>query len=141
MITRFRQLIVEDFWLKLFSLGVAILIWLTVSVAIRKEVTFPSNPLERTEPRTFLDVPVLVVSAAADVRNFKVNPSTVEVTVRGTPETMARLQDRDVRVIVDLSDIESARYLRKRVDVTMPPDVTLINVFPAEVSIVIPPKL
>jgi hypothetical protein len=39
MILLLRHLVFHDFWLKLFSLVLAVLIWLTVSVAIKKEVS------------------------------------------------------------------------------------------------------
>jgi hypothetical protein len=38
-----RDLIFKDFWLKLFSLMLAVLIWLTVSFAIQRESTNPLN--------------------------------------------------------------------------------------------------
>jgi uncharacterized membrane-anchored protein len=39
-----RDLIFKDFWLKLFSLALAILIWIVVTVAIRKETPPDANP-------------------------------------------------------------------------------------------------
>ncbi len=39
-----HDLIFKDFWLKLFSLVLAILIWLTVSYAIQKEARPQKNP-------------------------------------------------------------------------------------------------
>jgi hypothetical protein len=39
-----------------------------------------------------------------------------------------------------LTDIETARDLRRRVDISMPAGVALVNVNPAEVNVVIPPQ-
>jgi len=127
-----RDLIVKDFWLKLFSVAVAVLIWVTVSIAIQQENAVNS--------RTFSDLPVLVVSSAADVHEFKVQPSRVEVEVRGPPSVLSKLTEKDVRVTVDLTSVESAQHSRKRVDVSTPPGVTLVRVFPADVDVVAPPK-
>jgi hypothetical protein len=54
---------------------------------------------------------------------------------------MAGLRADQVHALVDLTDIEAARDLRRRVDISMPAGVTLVNVEPAEVDVVIPPQL
>ena len=133
-----RSIILKDFWLKLFSVVLAALIWLTVSFAIRKENSQEFVPLAAGPSRTF-DLPVLVVSAAADVREFRVSPDHVQVTVQAEPAILEVLQEKDIRVLVDLTDIESARNLRKRVEVSTPPGVTH-RVVPEYVEIRIPPK-
>jgi YbbR domain-containing protein len=141
MIAFLRQLLFNDFWLKLFSLALAVLIWVTVSLAVQKEVS-PAAPLTLTTPgrRTFSHLPVVVLSSASDVRSFKVNPKEVEVTVEGDTKRLQGLQPNDIRVIVDLTGIESARDLTKRIEVSTPAGVTHILVSPQEVEIIIPPK-
>jgi hypothetical protein len=89
---------------------------------------------------TFTNLPVLIVSAAADVREFHVTPSAVTVSVSGRREIMAALLADQVHALVDLTDIETARDLRRRVDISMPAGVALVNVNPAEVNVVIPPQ-
>jgi hypothetical protein len=42
--------------------------------------------------------------------------------------------------MVNLTGIEVAQDLSKRVDVSSPPGVTLVNVEPADVNVVVPPK-
>jgi len=135
-----RDLFFQDFWLKIFSLALAVLIWITVSFAIRNENIVTSGVTVNAPSRIFY-VPVLMVSAAADVRQFHVQPNRVEVTVRGEAEVLGRLLDKDIRVLVDLTDIESARGVRKKVEVSTPPGVTHVKVFPEDVEIVVPPKL
>lgn len=134
-----RDLFFQDFRLKIFSLALAVLIWITVSFAIRNESVVTSGFAANAPSRIFY-VPVLMVSAAADVRQFHVQPSQVEVTVRGEADVLGRLLDKDIRVLVDLTDIESARGVRKKVEVSTPPGVTHVKVFPADVEIVVPPK-
>jgi YbbR domain-containing protein len=134
-----HALFFKDFWLKLFSLVLAVLIWTTVSYAIHNENS-TANPIAANAPTRDFYVPVLVVSAAADVRQAHVKPSSVEVTVRGDADALAKMVDKDVRVLVDLSDIESARGVRKKVEVSTPPGVTHDKVFPDEVEIIVPPK-
>jgi hypothetical protein len=122
-----RDLLTKDFGWKLFSLALAVAIWLIVQT-IRNEST-----------RTFPNLPVLAVSASADVREFKINPGTVEVAVSGRPDVMAALADKEIHATIDLTDIETARDLRKRVDVSTPPGVTVLRVTPSYVDVVVPP--
>jgi YbbR domain-containing protein len=140
MIPFLRDLFFHDFWLKLFSLALAILIWLTVAFAIKKEnspVVALSVPPAET---AFSNLPVVVMSSAQDVRSIKVSPNQVEVTVQGEAKNLRGLQAKDIRVIVDLTDIEEAQGLKKRIEVSTPPGISMVRVIPSEVQIVFPPK-
>ncbi len=132
MIAFLRKLFLEDFWLKLFSLALAALIWFTVTFVSQKDV--------RTSTRVFLNLPVEVVSATEDVHNFKVSPSEVEVIVQGDADSLQNLQNRDVRVTVDLSGVSAASELSKSVEVSLPPGVTYLRVVPEQVRVVFPPE-
>jgi len=133
-----RDWITKDFGWKLFSLFLAVAIWLTVH-KIYEEPGNASSPAVASTV-TFDNLPVLIVSTAADVHNFRVAPTTVKATVKGSAEVMARLQANDLRATVDLTDIESARDLRRPVNVSAPPGVTLVNIDPLWVAIFPPPR-
>src|SRR5262245_24333273 len=130
--------VAKDLRWKLFSLALAIVIWVTIH--FRNETVTSSNFVGSWTTRTFHDLPVLVVSAGADVRDFKVDPGTVEVTVGGRREIIEALREKEIHVMADLTDFEAARDLRKRVDVSGPPGVTFVRVTPPEVDVVLPPK-
>ena len=134
-----RDLFTKDLGWKIFSFVLALIIWIVVRPT-QDEPAAPVNPLAAWETRSFTNLAVDVVSAAADVREFKVNPDTVHVIVRGRPEVIRELEEKDIEVIVNLKDIQAARGLRKRVKVSVPPSVTLVQVVPDQVDIVIPPK-
>jgi hypothetical protein len=136
-----RDTVTKDFGWKLLSLLMAAGIWVTVkTVSSGPAATAVVNPFEESKARPFDNLPVIVMSAAADPRSFKVRPDTVDVTVRGNPDFIDRLTEKDIHVTVDLTDIESARDLRKRVDVSVPPGITLVRVAPTDVSVIVPPK-
>lgn len=78
-----RQLIIHDFWLKLFSLALAVVTWFTVSYAIQRRSTPAGNITLNTYQLTFYKVPVVVLSSASDVHDFRVDPREVQVTVQG----------------------------------------------------------
>jgi YbbR domain-containing protein len=139
MIKFLRHLVLDDFLLKLFSLALALLFWLTISFAIQQKEAAPTSALPlNSEVRTFFNLPVLVVSSAADVRQFKVSPSQVRVTVRGEPRILENVHTTDIRATVDLTGIETARNLRKRIEVSTPAGVTYVRVSPEDVQVIIP---
>src|SRR5271170_6440628 len=121
--------ITKDFWWKLFSLVLAVVIWLTV-YKIREEPAVPASALAGV-PLTYGGLPVLVVSAASDVRDFRVLPGSVTVKVSGPAEVMAVLQANQIHPVVDLTDVAAGRNLKRRVEVSTPPGVTLLSVAPS----------
>ena len=131
MIGLLRHIFIEDFWWKVFSLGLAILIWFTVTFASQRE--------PGTAPHVFSDVPITVVSSTEDVRTFKTSPGTADVIVRGDPERLQNLRSQDIHVIADLTGVAAARYLQKTLLVAVPPGITFVGVVPQEVQVIFPP--
>jgi len=144
MIPFLRNLILEDFWLKLFSLVLAVLTWFTVSsMANQKEglagMALPLAPVPSQMSLTVSNLPVTILSSAQDVRNFHVDPSGVAVTVQGDADTLKTLQSRDIRVLVDLTGIGANHPLRKRLEVSTPVGITYVGVNPQDVQVIFPP--
>jgi len=140
MIDFLRQFLFRDFWLKLFSLVLAVLIWLTVSFAIRKDVSPVAALAGPIVEQTYYNIPVRIIFSAADVRSVKVNPSEVEIKVRGETRLLQGLKPDNIRAVVDLTGIEAARGLRKRIEITTPAGVTFVQVVPDQVEVIVPPK-
>ena len=140
MITFFRNLVFEDIWLKLFSFVLAVLTWFTVnSMANQKEgIAVGSLSLTPSEQKTLNHLPVLILSSAEDVRSFRVSPKEVDVTVQGSLSVLRDLQTKDVRVSVDLTGVEAAQNLRKRIDVSTPAGVSYVRVEPEQVQVIFP---
>ena len=134
-----RDIVTKDMSWKIFSVALAVAIWLIVH-AISEDAASRVNPLSGMMTRAFENVPVLVVSAAADVRELKVNPGVVQITISGRPEAVTALDPRQIRVLVDLTGVEAAKDLKKRVDVSTPPGITFVRAVPAEVDVVVPPQ-
>jgi len=133
------QLVLNDIWLKLFSLALAVLIWFTINLAIKKELpAVVPMPLAPMEQMVLGKVPVLVVSSAEDSRNVRVSPKEVEVTVQGEGKALKQLKPQDIRALVDLTGIQAAHDLRKRIEVWTPPGVTFGRVEPEEVQVIYP---
>jgi len=124
MIKYFRDLFFNDLWLKLFSLALAVLIWLTVSLAVQK----------RPEVRTFSKLPVLTMSAMGDVR-MRIRPALVDVTVQGERTLLSELRGNDILVRVDLTGIKPGDSVKKRIEVSTLAGITLVSVEPQEVEV------
>jgi YbbR domain-containing protein len=132
-----REWITKDLGWKLFSLFLAVVVWLTVHKIY--EEPRQSAVAANDNTVTYGNQQVLVVSTAADVEDFRVAPNAVSVTVSGPPDVMAILQANKIRATVDLSDIQTNLDLKRRVEVSTPPGVTLVSVNPSRVGIIMPP--
>jgi YbbR domain-containing protein len=140
MIVLLRDLIFKDFWLKLFSFGLAVMLWFTVNIAVRDAAT-PGNAF-KVRPvgqRVFSNVPVVILCSAENAGRFTIVPKEVKITVQGEMRFLNDLQGKDIRVMVDLTGIESANDLRKRLEVSVPTTVARFWVEPEEVQVISPP--
>lgn len=132
MIIFIRNLVVKDLWLKLFSLALAVLIWLTVDFSMNKDVSPWSAIIGRTADESVMTVPVLVPS---DTRVVSFTPDSIRVTLRGDPKLLQELTPGDVRAQVNLNGIESANGLLRPVEVILPPGVAYTRLAPEEVEV------
>jgi YbbR domain-containing protein len=96
-----RNLFYEHRWQKLFALGLAVLIWLTVRSTQGLKI------IEDTadEARTFRDVPIVVLTSAADLGRYEVNPAMVQVELRGLPNAMVNVSPALIEAYVNLVDL------------------------------------
>lgn len=133
----FRELFIKDWLWKLFSVLLAVAIWFTVHrVLLQSAVPVTASDTSRI---TYGSLPVALVSGATDVHLYRVVPSEVKVTVAGSQEAIAVLQASQIRVSVDISGFDPVKDLKRDVDVSLPPGITLISVDPAKVGIIPPP--
>jgi YbbR domain-containing protein len=124
----------KDLGWKVFSLFLAVIVWLTV-YKIREE---PEILAAAGIENTYGNLPVHLLSATTDVHNYRIDPDTVVVTVSGPPKTMAVLQANQIHAMVNLTNIESSPDLYLPVEVSTPAGVTLMSVEPAEVRLIVP---
>jgi len=133
-----REWLVQDFGWKIFSLLLAAAIWLTIHRIILVDPnavgTFHGTPI------TYDNLPVQMVSTRADVRGYHLLRPAVKVTVSGSPEVMTQLQASQIHATVDLTEIDTSRDLRCRVEIYAPPGVTLVSVDPKEIGVIPPAR-
>ena len=132
-----RDFFFKDFGWKFSSLLLAAGIWLTVHRILLESTG--AEPHAASSPVTYGNLPVFIVATTSDVHLYRVAPNSVSVTVSGSPDAIAVLQANQIRATVDLTDIESAKDLKRRVDISVPSGITLISVEPQKIGVIIPP--
>jgi YbbR domain-containing protein len=132
-----RDWLTKDFWWKFFSVVLAVTIWLTVHKIY--EEPRPAGVAANGSTFTYNNLPVRVLSASADVHDFRVAPASVKVTISGPAESMNTLQIGHVHAVVDLTDTNLARDLRRPVEISAPTNVTVTGVDPPNVLVILPP--
>src|SRR3954471_18114871 len=134
MIVFARNLVAKDFWLKLFSFALAILIWFTVRVISGETTASPWLALlGRAPDENVITIPVHI--PARNGQSFSANPAEVQVTLRGDPKLLKNLRKQDVRAEVDSTGIESANGLLRPVEMILPKGVAYTRLAPDEVEV------
>ena len=135
MIVFARNLIAKDFWLKLFSLALAILIWLTVWYSTHGEN--PTSPwlalIGRAPDESVLTVPIQLPSGTP--LKFTAAPAEVQVTLRGDPRILKALKPQNIRAEVDLTGVQSANGLIRPVEIILPKGISYSRVEQDEVAV------
>ena len=127
----------HNFWLKLFSLVLATLIWFVISS------NFPSAEtrlnLAPFRPSTTKDFrrPVVVMMPAKNVQPFQVDPTEVTVKVLGEQTVLDKLREDDIEVYVNLMNVQNPQG-SFRVEVGAPREITIQQVWPAHVYVKAP---
>ncbi|MEQ2005482.1 MAG: hypothetical protein ABMA26_01690 [Limisphaerales bacterium] len=128
-----RDAILQNFWLKLFSLVLATMIWFAIFGA--QNNLRPSQPTLGTVTRKIERVPITVMKSAADLRAFRVEPSVVDVTVNGPLAKVQALTAHQLEVFISLTDVSDTVGLTKKILVHLPAEIALLKVSPTEAII------
>ncbi len=134
MMNFLRHFFLKDLGLKLFSLFLAVLIWLPVRFAVQQQTPLGAALGLVGKKRPFR-LPVVVVSSTVDARRFKTDPADVEVTVQGSASLIDTLQSAEIRAMVVFTGAEAAAETVKKIEVSTPPGVTCLEVNPAAVTV------
>src|SRR6185503_9309638 len=113
----------NNFWLKLFSMVLATLIWFVISSNFRSAET-PVNiaPFRPTASKDFRR-PVVVMMPAKNVQPFQVDPGEVTVKILGDQTLLGKMREDDVEVYVNLMNVQNPQG-SFRVEVSAPREVT-----------------
>ncbi len=134
----YRGWLVEDFGWKIFSVLLAVAIWLTVHRFLLESALPVVNPGGSTI--NYENLPVAIVSASGDVRDYCLLQPTVTVAVSGLPEAIGKLTANQIRATVDLTSTNTVNTAKQPVCVAVPPGVTVVSVKPDAIRVIPPPQ-
>ncbi|MBN8246705.1 MAG: hypothetical protein J0L84_04600 [Verrucomicrobia bacterium] len=120
----------ENRWQKLFSIGMAVMIWLTVPSTQGLRIARDSN----SEIRVFPAVPITVLAKASSLGRYQVNPASVRVELRGDSGVLEQLAASELEAYVNLVDLRATPQLAF-IHVNPPPGTHLISVDPIKVLV------
>lgn len=119
-----RDLILHNFWWKLTSLFLAVIVWLVV---YRDSPL--ASPVVPRNPYRFPKHPLAVLRDSTDKRAIRISPTEVDVTVSTPINEATRLDESDIQTFVDLSEVDS-RQKSARIRVYVPRGVRLERIEP-----------
>ena len=131
----FRNFLQNNFWLKLFSLFLALLIWFSVRFYTIYDVQTARNTFKLSARLDFLQVPITVLKSTANTQSCKIDPALVDVTVAGEKNLLQNLSARDIAPFVSLVGEQAVGVFSNQVQVYTPPGVSLMQVTPAQVRV------
>jgi len=121
-----HSIFLHNFWLKLFSIILASLIW----IAVNANLATGSTNVNRKFPRR----PVLVMTGAGEHPPLAIEPNDVSVLVRGPSALIGGLKEQDVQVFLHLGGPHELPGVFDIV-VHVPPGIKEVVAFPERVTV------
>lgn len=126
-----RALILHNFWLKLFSIALASVLWLSIHYSIHDEL----NANKSLSPE-YIRVPVTVKTIPGDKRIFRITPDEVVVTAVGKDLVLFQATQKDIRVTLDLTHFNGKEASSEKLKAEAPPDIIVLEILPTTVQVV-----
>jgi hypothetical protein len=125
---KWRDLILHNFWWKLMSLLVAVIVWSTYYIS---GGTFQIGVLA-TEDATsrFEGYRPRLLKRQSDPHRYQLSPEEVTLSFAGARELLDRMTFKDITVYVDVQDYLVGATNLLTVQVRTPPNVKLVSVKP-----------
>jgi YbbR domain-containing protein len=125
-----RDYILHNFWWKITSLMLAIIVWIVVHDSGAAGDIIPRSK------RRFAHHTLSLMRESTDKRPIRISPNEVEVIVSAPILEATRLQDSDIQTFVDMGDLTSQNdKVQIRVFVPGSRGVRLESITPAEATI------
>jgi hypothetical protein len=124
----FRGLISKNLGWKLTAVLLALVSWNMLNTGVQES-------LQPGAVRTFVELPVNLLTPVSDRQIYRVQPAAVDVTVRGETDLIESLQPSEIEPYVSLTSIGDAMLQSKRVRLSLPTGITRVRVRPESVSV------
>ena len=125
-----RDYILHNFWWKVTSLLLAIIVWVVV------HDTGAAGDIIPRSQRRFTRHALSLMRETTDKRPIRITPSEVEVIVSAPIMEATRIQDSDIQTFVDMADVNGRNdKVRIRVFVPGSRGVRLESITPMEATV------
>lgn len=124
----------NNFWIKIFALVLAILIYLAVQSILLDNPSLIWNPLKSGETKEFPAIPVRLVIDPDQGQGFKVDPPFVKIVVSGEPQVLNKLLPSKLLVYARV-DIAKAPLGSFPVEIVPIKELTIDSIQPPRVDI------
>jgi YbbR domain-containing protein len=132
---RVQDFILRNFWLKFFSVALAVVIWLSIHYDIHNGSPLSELSINHLLAQEYIRVPVTIVTNTGDARVFRLTPSDVVVIAVGSEMALRRAANNNIKVTADVTDIQSKGPIPVELQSTAPQDVTVVELSPATVTV------
>ena len=132
---RLRDFILHNFWWKLLSLLLAILMWLTIQKALKRDLNLEQTLIVNADTRRFPSVPLTMMTATPNLYHYRADPATVEVEISGSVDDLAKLQERQVHAFVDVSDAGEEKQFRRVIQAQVPGNLKVEHLNPENANV------
>ena len=122
-----RDYIVNNFWWKLLSLLLAALTWLTIRTAFERDQNLQESPVVNSSRRSFPALPITLLTSPTNLNRYRVDPPSVSVEVSGTEAELKKLQEKEVHLYVDISDVRDEKQVHRRIETQAPGDLKVTS--------------
>ncbi len=129
----YREIIFNNFWLKITALLLAVLVWFTLHRSDKSDADFAGEWQFHPSTRTLDKVQIIVMQSAADIHKIEVNPKVVKVEISGEDSLLQHLSARDVQVFIDMDQLNGGKTLPVRVFV--PRGLKVKSILPSSVEV------
>ena len=140
-----RDWITKDFAWKLFSLVLAVTLWIIVRRSLNEAsesigaTPVSVIPFTSVGAVTFTNLPVFAVSSDSDVHNAQIIPRIVTLRLSGPSDIVATLDENKIHAVVNLTGIDAASGLHLPVEISAPPGLTVDKIDPPKVGVTFSP--
>jgi hypothetical protein len=129
-----HDLILKNFWLKVFSLMLATTMWYVLQPSTESEPRYLQNPFRPSPITREFNCPVTLLVAPAEHPSYQVEPTNVTIKVSGDPSILNELDPEDIKAYVNVSTIHAPQGAFP-VEAFVPKEVVVRSLSPTHVYI------
>jgi len=125
--TRWKDILFNNFALKLAAFALAVFIWAIIA----------GN--ERTSFSKSLKIPVEITNVASQIEIKSIKPEEIQLTLQGATNTLNRITPENLRVTINLKDFTTSAKINFFAEdqIVLPEGISIVSIHPKMIEIAI----